>query len=473
MRNINTLLALPATLFAVVAAHAQELPWPHNLPRTAKYYPSDAAHVKRELAAQERLAWHAPVGVKKMGEDEGEKFWMGYWDLREHFDSSPEDRPSEEEPTKNATIIPALLPAIAPHLERYTDFNYGHIRRMIFERDFQCPGGTYSCSSIGHDDLCCNSGDTCVSTYSGVGCCPSGASCGSDVSSCDTEAGYTSCPNSPNGGCCIPGAACEGTGCVVYGTQTITRTLNTATATTGASWTTETSSGRTITIAYPTTELSVTTKTVTLSPSGDATTRTVTFSGESCQAGFFSCAATLGGGCCPTGQGCANDGTCPVQTTATAGAPVLPTSQSVSPQDVASSTSTTTVPANCPTGFYMCSAVYLGGCCRVGRDCQTTSCPPQDTTTIVNNPTVAVTGGGGVGGAAAGGSCANGWFGCGAGGNGGCCPSGYQCGVQSCSATLPGQRDTAKMAPSGAGALRWAWGFMGFGVVVGVGMVWL
>ena len=391
------------------------------------------------------------------------------------MDTDVPPAPADDEPIVNATILPGLPPAIAPHLSRYESYDYGHIRRMIFEtRDFQCPGGTYSCSSIGHDDLCCYSTDTCVSTSEGVGCCPRGASCGQEVSSCDTEAGYTSCPNSPNGGCCIPGASCEGTGCVVQGTQTVTRTLDTATQTTGASYTTETMSGRTITVVYPTTEISVSTKTITLSPSGDMTTRTVTFSGESCQTGFFSCPANLGGGCCPTGQGCANDGTCPDTTsTATAGAPVLPTSESISPASVASSTTTTTVPANCPTGFYQCSAVYLGGCCRVGRNCQTTSCPPQDTTTVEGNPTIAVTGGGGAGSVAVGGSCANGWYGCGADQNGGCCPSNYACGVQSCSATIAGQRDTAKMAPSSAAALRWAWGFIGFGVAVGVGMVWL
>ncbi|KAK5171436.1 uncharacterized protein LTR77_004580 [Saxophila tyrrhenica] len=213
MKNINALLALPAALLSAVAVQAQELQWPYNLPRTAKYYPKDEAHVKRELAAQERLAWRAPAGVRKMGEDEGEKFWMGYWDLR-ITDDRPEttrDEPLGDE-SGNATIIPALLPAVAQHLERYERYDYGHLRRMIFERDFQCPGGTYSCDSIGEDDLCCNNGDTCVSTSDGIGCCPSGAYCGEEVSDCDTNAGYTSCPHSPNGGCCIPGAACEGTG---------------------------------------------------------------------------------------------------------------------------------------------------------------------------------------------------------------------------------------------------------------------
>jgi hypothetical protein len=181
----------------------------------------------------------------------------------------------------------------------------------------------------------------------------------------------------------------------------------------------------------------------------------------------------LGGGCCPNGQSCANDGKCPdstTTTTATARAPVLPTSQTVTIQGVSSSS---TQLAGCPTGYYMCSAVYLGGCCRVGRNCQTTSCPPQDTATLVTSGrTIYVTGPNGA--AATGGSCANGWYACGADQNGGCCPSGYQCGVQSCKATNSGQRDTAKMAVDNVATVqRWAWTFLGIGLMVGVGMIWL
>lgn len=431
--------------------------------------------MKRELAAQERLQWHAPVEVKKMDDDEGEKFFLDYWGfgdeaMNERLEKDVAGSRIDED-SRNTSLPIAMLPAIAPHIQK-AHFSYDRIRRSIFKRDFQCPGGTHSCSAIGENNLCCNNGESCVSTSNGIGCCPYGITCGQEVSEC--QSGYTSCPNSPNGGCCIPGAACQGEGCVLVGTRTVVRTLATSTRTDGVSFTTEVTSGRTVTVAYPTTEISVTTTTVTLTPSGTATTRTITLSGQACQDGFFSCPANKGGGCCPTGQACSADGTCPDVTSSTstaAGAPFLPTSRSVSVASVESSTSVTQT-AGCPTGFYQCSAVYLGGCCRVGRDCHTTSCPPQDTTSIVSNPTVYVTGNNGAAAATAG-SCANGWYLCNANENGGCCPSGYQCGVQSCRATVSGQRNTAKMAPSSANVQRWAWSFLGLGVVVGVGMIWL
>lgn len=430
--------------------------------------------MKRELAAQERLQWHAPAEVKKMGDDEGEKFFFDYWGFDDDVMNADLEMKRNglrsDGSSSNNSIPIALLPAIAAHSHR-AHSSYEHIRRSIFQRDFQCPSGTHSCSAVGENNLCCENGATCISTYEGIGCCPYGATCGQQVSEC--QSGYTSCPDSPNGGCCVPGAVCEGTGCVFIGTQTLVRTLATATQTDGVSYTTQTSSGRTVTIAYPTTEISITTTTVTLTPSGGSTTRTITLSGEACQDGAFSCPANQGGGCCPIGQGCSADGTCPdlsVSTSATAGSPIPAGSTPVSEASVVSSTSATST-AGCPTGFYQCSAVYLGGCCRVGRDCQTTSCPPQDTTSLLSNPTVYVTGDNGGAAAATAGSCANGWFLCGADALGGCCPSGYECGVQSCRAS--GQRNTAKMAPSSASVQRWAWGFLGLGMVIGVGMIWL
>ncbi len=246
---------------------------------------------------------------------------------------------------------------------------------------------------------------------------------------------------------------------MLLGTQTVVRTLETSTETTGASFTTETASGRTVTVAVPTTEISISIQTVTISPSGDTSTQTVTI-GSNCRSGYVSCSDAGSTGCCAVLK---------TTTTATAGEPVLATSQTVTVQDFSSSTA----PAGCPTGYYMCSAVYLGGCCRVGRDCHTTSCPAHDTATIVSTaPTIFVTGGGSS--AATGGSCANGWFNCGADGNGGCCPSGYSCGVQSCSASNQGERNTAKMAPESAANLhRWGWTFFGVSLLVAVGMIWL
>jgi hypothetical protein len=142
--------------------------------------------------------------------------------------------------------------------------------------------------------------------------------------------------------------------------------------------------------------------------------------------------------------------------------------------------------ASCPTGFYMCSAHYLGGCCRVGRNCDTTSCPTSDSTELVSNGVTI----GGAGGVAAStstttldpdassaastqdGTCANGWFLCSESDGGGCCPADYVCGA-SCTATISGVADQAKQQPSGAEAVSWAWGFFVLALGTGVGMVWL
>lgn len=93
----------------------------------------------------------------------------------------------------------------------------------------------------------------------------------------------------------------------------------------------------------------------------------------------------------------------------------------------------------CPTGFYACSAVYHGGCCRTGRNCDTTSCPQTSSTTVESNahdtivaPVDATSTGGSTD------QCAGGWFGCAADMGGGCCPTGFACGSQSCTATATG-----------------------------------
>ena len=481
MKDFTAFLALPASLLNIVATttvHAQELPWPYNLPRTVKYFPEHETHITRDAEVQAKLAWQAPVSVKKMSVDEGEKFFLHYWDFGEQsldLESNTEGRTEEY---SNFSMANLLLPAIAPHAEG-EEPSRRLFGRSIFQRAFQCPSGTISCSSIGQDDLCCEAGDTCVSLSSGVGCCPQDETCGDAISDCTN--GYTSCPNSPNGGCCVPGASCEGSGCVFYGTSTVTTTLSTATSTNGASFTTETSSGRTTTVVYPTSIVSVSTETVTMTPSGYTTTATVTLSGA-CKPGYFSCAASLGGGCCASGQGCATDDQCPDPTstsaptstsTATAAPPILPTSVN-SGTSISAATVVTSSVAGCPTGFYMCSARYIGGCCQVGRNCDTTSCPPSATATIISSGlTVVVSGTAASTVGAQGGSCANGWALCAASAAGGCCPSGYLCGTSSCTATHSGERNTAKMAPSSANVLRWAWSFLALALVAGVGMVWL
>ena len=461
---------------------AEALQWPHNLPRTIKYHPEHQPHMKRHEEAHSRLAKQTPIGVRKMSNDHGEKFFLDYWGFEELGDV-PKDGGSRDI-LHDETVNDALRQPIIPHSNHDRRLR-SFFRRDIFHRDFDCPSNTNSCASIGYEDLCCSQGESCVETSAGVGCCPEGQTCGDTISDCDSSQGYTQCETDDNGGCCVPGAECESGGCVFYGTQTVFTTLPTERVTSGVSTTIETSSGREITVIYTSVQSSLytTTETVTATPEGYTTTRTIVAGGgggdddgtsettpTTCATGFFSCPASLGGGCCPSGQACATDDLCPDTTTA-AGAPILPTTDTDTPVSAASITSssptTSAATDSCPTGFYMCSARYLGGCCRVDRNCDTTSCPPQDTTTVIQGTDATVeaatTGAG---------SCANGWQLCPSGSGGGCCPSGYSCGQQSCSAS--GQENTAKQAPNAGSkydgvVLASIWGV--FGLICGVGML--
>jgi hypothetical protein len=122
------------------------------------------------------------------------------------------------------------------------------------------------------------------------------------------------------------------------------------------------------------------------------------------------------------------------------------------PTNLSTATSVTQGDDICPTGFYACSAVYHGGCCRTGRNCDTTSCPVTSSTTIISDgvtivaPVATTTGG------STGNHCAKGWFHCADTVGGGCCPQGYACG-SSCTATDTASQTTVskEQATSGGG----------------------
>lgn len=394
-----------------------------------------------------------------MSDDEGEMFFLQDWQFA---DTDQRGQRISVEHYANSSMPRPLLAPIARHSNHERQYS-SPLRRDLSPRDFTCPHDTHSCSAIGEDDLCCNPGETCVSTYGGVGCCPNGEDCGSVVAECDTSQGYISCPNSPGGGCCLLGSSCEGTGCIVYKTRTVTLTLSTSTKTTGAIFRTETSSGRVVTVAFPTTETVV---------SPYTTTQTVVLSngGSTCSAGFFSCAASLGGGCCANGQICGAGTHChdvSVSSTASINAPV--TAQAAPSTTTTATIMATTTPNICAIGYYQCSAHYIG-CCRVGRNCDTTSCPSLDSSTILNSGVTIV--------ASAPtpvrGACASGWSSCPASANGGCCPSDHACGTgNTCLATTAGQQAVVKEIPSNATLLGCASGFLVIGIVAAVGMIWM
>nr|POE85591.1 hypothetical protein CFP56_43908 [Quercus suber] len=435
----SALLALPASLLLYIA-DARDLDRPRDILIDDALSHNNV--VEKDIESQpKKLAWPTPVGVRKMSEDEGEKFYLHYWNFAE----------TDFRNTSNVATAP-----IAPYINH--DRGLSSLGHRLFARDFQCPANTQSCSSIG-SDLCCPSGKTCVSTSDGVGCCAFGDDCDA-VDACDAAAGYTNCPNSSTGGCCVPGSACvEGSGCVVYGTSTVILTLSPSTVTAGM--TTVTGGSGTTTYFVPQSTVSGYTTTVT-------TTETVALvvSGQVSTVTQPTTVVIIGS--LPT-----------ISTSSETSwhASTSDNSISVALQLTSTTTTITVSPssdASCPVGFYMCSAYYLGNCCRVGRNCDTSSCPSSDSTTILSSSvaTVVVPATTDADAAATQGSCANGWDLCDANAGGGCCPSGYVCG-SSCTATADGQSNTAKEAPSGASMIHAAWSFMILGLVTGIGMVML
>ncbi|KAL4913564.1 hypothetical protein BDW62DRAFT_192233 [Aspergillus aurantiobrunneus] len=333
-------------------------------------------------------------GMRKMSDDEGEKFYMDYWHFGEEQDpavANSTDTDSQgmgaaTEIDGSSTILPRSYHFQPPlslglGLGRFADLRASPLAR----RDFQCPAGTNACASINRPDSCCRADETCVvveDTGSGdVGCCPAGQDCSGTIGSC--WKGYTGCPSSLGGGCCFPGFECVEQGCAHI--VTVTLTLSSTTLTTTS---TETIPAQTTTTA---------TTTISTSSTGDLSP------------------------------------------------PDRPTS-------LTTSTSSETE-MGCPTGFYACAAVYHGGCCQTGRDCDTTSCPAIPSTTIVTDdrtiaigePTTSAEGSEASGPR----RCASGWFSCADTVGGGCCPTGYACG-SSCTA-VPAASTTGtvdKVAPT-------------------------
>src|SRR5216117_526401 len=85
MRPVPVLLSLSASSFLLVISFPQKelaqrgLRWPFSLPAHERYYPQHTDSIQRDVAIQERLIGQPPAGVRKMSDDEGEKFFMDYW----------------------------------------------------------------------------------------------------------------------------------------------------------------------------------------------------------------------------------------------------------------------------------------------------------------------------------------------------------------------------------------------------------
>ena len=402
---------------------AFHIPWRQYVPFLAeeegRYGGDSRSHIQQDLALVQ--------GVRKMSADEGEMFFPDYWTPHsqarreeEWWSSQRVDAGVENQllelPTGNSTDNSSLLPpaqaAYAVHeLSTAQPFSHHHHplrldfllllhRRALplSKRDFQCPGGTSACTGIDRPNSCCPANYSCKaltgSPDGDVGCCAEGTDCGTAISECAAD--QTTCPGDQGGGCCLPGYTCAGVGCAAASTAVVT--IN------------------------PTVTASVSTSSslsVSVSTAATTSTRIQTSSSST--------------------------------TTAPPVVPVVrPTSGTVALTLTTTGPTTTYTPTSCPTGFYACSAHYLGGCCRVGRDCSSTSCPAPPSSLVLSTNGVSIGVAPAVTSRLGQDGCALGWFRCGGGDQGGgCCPSGFACG-ESCTATGvnlgAGVTGTAKVA---------------------------
>lgn len=180
--------------------------------------------LQRNAAITSQLAAGPALGVKKMSDDEGEKFFLDYWSFGDVFSSVniSERYLSDEEGFSPARFVAQSYP-FGPSYSLGSDGDiellpreYNDSADNLFEkRDFKCPTGTWACASIGRSDRCCGSGETCEivadTGHGNVGCCPSWKTCSGMIGSC--KSGYTACSQALGGGCCVPGYDCVEGGC--------------------------------------------------------------------------------------------------------------------------------------------------------------------------------------------------------------------------------------------------------------------
>jgi hypothetical protein len=191
-----------------------------GLASIAAHASADADRVKRNGEAQPSVPSRPIQGIRKMSNDEGEKFFMHYY----HFEGDDVVANSTEAQDSGSytridrsSVLPRshyFLPPFSPG-----DLGISDLRlSSLSSRDFECPAGTNACTSIGRLDSCCQTEENCViveDTGSGdVGCCPKGKECSGTIGSC--WKGYTSCPSSLGGGCCYPGYECVEQGCEYF-----------------------------------------------------------------------------------------------------------------------------------------------------------------------------------------------------------------------------------------------------------------
>ncbi|KAI9643795.1 hypothetical protein NHQ30_007145 [Ciborinia camelliae] len=428
MRLSSNILCLPTSIILLLVSQTNSVQavdgiripvqWPHDLTAYVKYWIYGSAS-DGEFEGDDTVIVQSPVGILKMSEDEGEKFFMEYWqfggkDAQSSLDGSnsflrKRDLKEEARSLVNSSIPLSFRTPFALHTDdRSGSLDYQELQirgkdsvaalSILEKRDFQCPTGTSNCSTIGYPNSCCATDETCFQiTDTGlgpVGCCPTGGNCGGTITNCASP--NTPCSDDVGGGCCIPNYVCASVGCVINPSLVVVVTTI-----------------KTLTMVSSTP--STTTQTTTITSTRSSLSSSSSVSTSSSQTSSSSVTTTT-------------------TTSASGIIPVRPTGETTI--TTTDSTSATTGGNTCPTGFYACSAHYQGGCCRTGRNCDTTSCPPTSSTTIISSGvTIAVPVGSAATTASPTGACATGWSACPRGLGGDCCPSGWTCGTASCEMT--------------------------------------
>ncbi|CAL5873453.1 uncharacterized protein PFLUO_LOCUS7732 [Penicillium psychrofluorescens] len=102
-----------------------------------------------------RLAETPAQGVRKMSTDEGEKFFLDYWQFLDNVQGISERETSDEtmDDETPEVFLERSFPLQPPSLPSDLD-------NPLHARDFKCPTGTYGCTSIGRPNRCCGAGET-------------------------------------------------------------------------------------------------------------------------------------------------------------------------------------------------------------------------------------------------------------------------------------------------------------------------
>ena len=203
-----------------------------------KYFPEEEHLIRRNMEIQTRLSYEKPVGLRKMSQDAGEMFLLEYWQFDEvpvarsvddrgrvlsMSSDTPDPQGNPDQMARrqgNSSLQEWPQAALLLHSgEQVTKALWSKYlprsREELYRRDFTCPAGTSSCTSIARPNSCCSIGLACtLITDTGlgdVGCCSASSPCNGQVISC--PAGHSACPVNQGGGCCIPGYQCTGIGC--------------------------------------------------------------------------------------------------------------------------------------------------------------------------------------------------------------------------------------------------------------------